>query len=72
MQNFNPAAIHSADIIPPLLRLNHPPAIAPISNITAPETRRFRFGFAGSAAPRVGSDPISKYTLVNTTAGISA
>lgn len=68
---FNPPEIHNADSIPPELRLNQPPTIAPTSKkITAP-ARRFRLIFPVGPVNSCWSPPRSKYTLVSTTDGIS-
>lgn len=69
--NLIPAEIHNADSIPPALRLNHPPTIAPISNIITAPARRFRLTFPVGPEMSFGSLARSKYTLVNTTEGIS-
>ena len=60
VKNLIPAAIHKADCMPPLLRLNQPPAMAPISKNTTPPTRRFRFTLVVGLAVIFGSVAISK------------
>lgn len=69
--NLIPAEIHNADSIPPALRLNHPPTIAPISSMMTAPARRFRLTFPVGPETSFGSLARSKYTLVSTTEGIS-
>lgn len=70
--NLIPPEIHNALSIPPALRLNHPPTIAPITSITTAPALRFRFTFPPTdPVTSAGSLARSKYTLVSTTDGIS-
>lgn len=55
-----PAAIHKADCIPPLLRLNHPPTIAPTNRNTTPPMRRLRLTLDVGLSVIFGSEAISK------------
>jgi len=71
MQTFTPAAIQSADGMPPLVVLSQPPMIAPKSKRTAAANLRFRFQLSFSPTNSFSSFPKSQYTLVKTVVGIS-